>query len=160
MSRKATAFKVVQPMPKTLAQYWVFVPYIIHSPLIVESATYPNEELGEVAVWLGGQQVFFPTKYKVGGSWECFITENALALNQISVDALKVLQSGRGNSVALFDIMVALTLADTMSPITSSMRVLKGCFLQSIAPIVLNASSPGDPLKWKLSFKYSYIYSL
>lgn len=157
MSKKATVFKIVQPLPKTLSQYWVQIPNFFLSPLLVESATYPTEELGEVAVWLDGQPVYLPTKSKVPGFFHCVVSENALVTNQLTIDSIRKIQSGSGNYIEPFDILVALTLADTGIPVGSSMRILGGSFLIAIDPINLKADAPGEILKWKLKFRYNYI---
>lgn len=160
MSRKASLFKSVLPAPKTLSQYWVLIPEISSATLLVESATYPTEEFGEVAVWIKGQPVYFPTKSKVPGTWECIIPENAVSTTQVSIDTLRSINCGDGNYVILTDIIIALTIGETMIPSPTTIRQLKSCFLLSVAPVQLAADNPMTVLKWKLTFRYNYIQPL
>lgn len=160
MSRKVTSFRAVLPAPKTLSQYWVNIPFITNSLILVEAAAYPTEDVGEVAVWVKGQQIFFPTFSKVQGTWECVISEDVFATNQISIDALRNVQIGNGKYVIMFDILIALTYGETIVPIPNSVRTLRSAFLVNVAPVGLDASKPGEVLKWRLTFRYNLIKSM
>lgn len=161
MSRKVTVYKAAMPAPKVASQYLVQIPYLgIKTSLLIEQATYPTEEVGEVVVWNKGQPIYFPTLMKVPGTFTCTIPEDAFARNQISIDALRNIQIGNGNYTIMFDIYIAMTFGQSVIALPNTGRLLASAFLLSVDQITFDASKPDEVLKWKLTFRYNYIKHL
>lgn len=160
MSYRVAAFTVANPQPQTLCNYVVQIPGIISSPIIVESAIFPQEQFGEVATYYRGEPINHQTRPQAPGTWNCVMTENILGtvgrgLRQLQYN-YKDPVTNKLQSPPI-DIFIAPMTGTTPLPMYGQAIILKGCWLIGLDDVNLASQAATDPWKWNVRFKYQII---
>lgn len=159
MSHKVTTFAAGCPGPKTIDRFQVFIPGVINSPLRVSSTAYPQQNRSVIKLSVSGQPVFLPGKSQVPGAWTCILEESQLEDAATQIQLLKKRVQTDGHRVQEYSLIEPIIFITDQSTglIPTYFCTLKGAWLSSIDPLQLDWSQPGTPIKWKLTFQYSWI---
>lgn len=177
MSVRQDSFRLAIPAPLTQRDITVVIPKLLPVSLLVQAATFPTEELGEVAVPIRGQEIKLPTKFRSSEGWSFDVPDNLFTTYRYML--MSAYYSRR-----LFDAHLVLgNLADTVNDLTNpnlsslfsiinngaisklvSMKTssctLKGCWIRRINPVEFSAQDVTTPILWRVSVHYNYIQPL
>lgn len=156
MSRKQAIFKTVFIRPLDVSRFLVVIPNMPIASLLIESATYPQITLGEVAIPFKGQKVYRPTTVDYGDhSWKVRIPENILMMvrRELIINAAKVRTEGK-YFYGLRDIYV---IPQSPSGIPLTPFVIKNAWLRGRSQVEMDSEQATTAWKWNVEFKYDAI---
>lgn len=159
MSRKIETFKSFIANPLNTHNFLVQIPGFEERNIIVQSTTYPNEQLQTTSLYVAGEQIRYPTIAQVGGTWAVRVPENDYGATREFFDSL-VAQMWDQKSGAFYpdswmDIAVyARDLVDT--PVFGVL--LHGSWIMGRSQAVqLAANAPTTNWQWDYQFTYNWI---
>lgn len=154
MSLKVKAFHAAIPAPKTADKFYVLIPGNAKSVIKVESTSLPYSQYGEEVIWFMGIPFYLPGGKEVPSEWSCVYVEDATCSGMMLLSAWQ--RRINTNRIAPIDIKVFVTDQWT-GEVPINYVLLKYAWLKRIEPINLDWKSPDEPIKYKLTFRYSAI---
>ena len=153
MSLKAEAFSLTLSAPKTQDKFYVQLPGSTKSLFRVSSTSLPYSSRAEGVITFLGRKVFIPTIKEVEGEWSCVLEEDVALGTGAMISALER-RVGTFNKYLSDSLNIFVT--DQFTGLVPQLAVtLKYVWLKRVDPVQLDWSKPDQPIKYKLTFKYS-----
>jgi len=157
MSIKVSTFTSIINQPLNTHKFNVSIPELDLS-MIVESTTFPSEQLEEVQLYYQGESIKYPTIPSQSQSWSITIPEGDNGVVRRQFEELKSKfysqKTGLLKNNPWKDVVI--TVLDLQDKEVFKV-ILHGVWLKGRNDVSLSADSTTTPWKWEYSFVYQWI---
>lgn len=179
MSQKISAFATLVPAPLTKRDFTFICSKLPQSCLLVQAASFPTESLGEVAVPVHGQRVYFPTLFQ-GGTWTFEVADSAFTTVRYELlrmyyskqlfnvtlvpcclsDALSTAISGLNPLNILKTIKSVFSFGGLTQDIVAAILsgvILNKCYILKVEDVQFSAGSDAvNAITWRVTLRFNY----
>lgn len=90
MSFKTKVFTTAVTQPAVVSNFSLDIDGLMETSILAESATFPSDKLGKVALFYGGLPIYFPTKHQTPEIWSCSSVEDVFGEMYAEIFAKRV----------------------------------------------------------------------
>ena len=158
MSIKVSTFAQVITNPLNKHNFVVDIPGAETTSIVVQSTTFPSEQLQEVVLHYQGEEIVYPTIPKQDHSWKISVPENDSGSIKKELDSLKNIMYEQNTGIFTPGLWktVKVHARDLAGNIVFSVN-LHGVWLKGRSSVDLSNSDATQNWEWDYEFVYQYI---
>lgn len=160
MSRKIQTFSSIITQPMNVHNFHVSIPGFEDYALIVQSTTFPSEQMRMTNLYVQGEEVRYAVTPSNAGTWSVNVPETDSGLIRSTLDSLKsaMWDQKSGNlsvsAAQWFDITVT---ARDLNSEPSFQCILHGCWIVGRGDVNLSQQDPTANWRWDYQFRYNWL---